>query len=120
MAAAVTTTRAEKYRMPVWTAPLAAAGIRIVHTPYYAPDCNAYAERFVRSIKEACLDRLIIFGEAHLRRALREFAAHYHEERNHQGLHDRLIAPAPTGPPTGTITCRPRLGGLLPYYHRAA
>jgi transposase InsO family protein len=50
---------------------LAAAGIRIVHTPYHAPDCNAYAERFVRSIKEECLDRLVILGEAHLRRAAR-------------------------------------------------
>jgi len=99
---------------------LATAGIRVVHTPYCAPDCNAYAERFVRSIKEECLDRLVILGEAQLRRALREFAAHYHEERNHQGLHDQLIAPAPMGPPTGMIRCRPRLGGLLRYYHRAA
>src|SRR5262252_7758831 len=89
-------------------------------TPYHAPDCSAYAERFVRSIKEECLDRVVILGEAHLRRALREFAAHYHQERNHQGIHDQLIAPAPTGPPDGTIRCRPRLGGLLHFYYRAA
>src|SRR5262245_53616383 len=99
---------------------LAAAGVRVVHTPYHAPNANAYAERFVRSIKEECLDRLVILGEAHLRRALREFATHYHQERNHQGLHDRLIAPASTGPPTAAIRCRPRLGGLLRYYYRAA
>jgi transposase InsO family protein len=99
---------------------LAAAGIRVVHTPYHAPDCNAYAERFVRSIKEECLDRVVIIGEAHLHRALREFAAHYHQERNHQGLHDQLITPIPTGPPDGAIRCRPRLGGLLHFYYRAA
>jgi transposase InsO family protein len=99
---------------------LAAAGVRVVHTPLRAPNANAFAERFVRSIKEECLDRLVILGEAHLRRALREFATHYHHERNHQGLHDQLIAPAPTGPPNGAIRCRPRLGGLLRYYYRAA
>src|SRR5262245_5761920 len=99
---------------------LAAAGVRVAHTPYHAPNANAYAERFVRSIKEECLDRLVILGEAHLRRALREFATHYHQERNHQGLHDRLIAPAPSGLPNGAIRCRPRLGGLLHYYYRAA
>src|SRR5262245_8609936 len=99
---------------------LAAAGLRVVQTPYHAPDCNAYAERFVRSIKEECLDRLVILGEAHLRQALGAFTTHYHQERNHQGLHDRLIAPAPMGPSGGTIRCRPRLGGLLRYYYRAA
>jgi transposase InsO family protein len=99
---------------------LAAAGIRVVRTPYHAPNANAYAERFVRSIKEECLDRLVILGEAHLRRALREFATHYHAERNHQGLHDKLIAPAPPGPPDGAIRCRSRLGGLLHHYFRAA
>ena len=98
---------------------LATAGIHVVQTPYRAPDCNAYAERFVRSIKEECLDRLVIRREAHLRRALREFTAHYHQERNHQGLHDRLIVPAPTGPSDGTVRCRPRLGGLLRFYYRA-
>jgi len=95
---------------------LAAAGIRVVQTPYHAPDCNAYAERFVRSIKEECVDRLVLLGEAHLRRAPPEFAAHYHYERNHQGLHNRLIVSAPTGPPNGAIRCCPRLGGLLRYY----
>jgi len=99
---------------------LAAAGLRVVQTPYHAPDCNAYAERFVRSIKEECLDRLVILGEAHLRQALGAFTTHYHQERNHQGLHDRLIALAPMGPSGGTIRCRPRLGGLLRYYYRAA
>jgi putative transposase len=99
---------------------LAAAGVRVVQTPYRAPNCNAYAERFVRSIKEECLDRCVFLGETHLRRTLAAFTAHYHEERNHQGLHDRLITRASTGPPDGVIRCRQRLGGLLRYYYRAA
>ena len=99
---------------------LGRGGIRVVSTPYCAPNCNAHAERFVRSIKDECLDRMVFLGEAHLRRTLAAFAAHYHTERNHQGIHDRLIIPAPTGPPTGAIRCRPRLGGLLRYYYRAA
>ena len=65
---------------------LADAGIRVVQTPFQAPNCNAYAERFVRSIKEECLNRVVVLGEAHLRRTLTAFAAHYHGERNHQGL----------------------------------
>ena len=65
------------------------AGIRVVQTPYQAPNANAYAERFVRSIKEECLDRLIPLGERHFRRAVAEFVAHYHRERNHQGLGQR-------------------------------
>jgi transposase InsO family protein len=99
---------------------LAAAGIRVIQTPYAAPNCNAHAERFVRSVKEECLNRLVIVGEAHLRRALVTFTEHYHRERNHQGLQDRLIMPDPTEPPLGPIRCRPRLGGLLRYYYRAA
>jgi transposase InsO family protein len=99
---------------------LAAAGVRVVLTPYRAPNCNAHAERFVRSIKEECLDRLVILGDAHLRRTLLAFTEHYHRERNHQGLQDRLITPDPTRSPRGRVRCRPRLGGLLRYYYRAA
>jgi putative transposase len=101
---------------------LADAGIRVVQTPFQAPNCNAHAERFVRSIKEECLDHVIILGDAHLRRMLTAFMAHYHQERNHQGLHDRLIAPAYLAPPVAhrLVRCRERLAGLLRYYHRAA
>jgi transposase InsO family protein len=99
---------------------LAVSGIRVVQTPYAALNCNAYAERFVQSVKEECLNRLVILGEAHLRRTLVAFTEHYHRERNHQGLQDRLIMPTPTEPPQGPIRCRPRLGGLLRYYYRAA
>src|SRR5215471_8925540 len=70
---------------------LAAAGVETVRLPPKSPNLNAFAERFVRSMKESCLDRLILVGEASLRRAVREFVAHYHEERNHQGLGNVLI-----------------------------
>jgi putative transposase len=99
---------------------LAAAGIRLVQTPYAAPNCNAYAERFVRSVKEGCLNRLVMLGEAHLRRTRVAFTEHSHRERNHQGLQDRLIMPMPAEPPHSPIRCRARLGGLLRYYYRAA
>ena len=90
-----------------------------MQTPYQAPNANAYAERFVRSIKEECLDRLIPLGERHFRRAVTEFVEHYHRERNHQGLDNALI----NGPPpisAGHVHRQPRLGGLLNYYRRAA
>jgi putative transposase len=98
---------------------LGEVGVRVVRTPYQAPNANAYAERFVRSIKEECLDRLIPLGEQHFRRAVTEFVAHYHRERNHQGLGNGLIEGAPTSRRHGRIWRRPRLGGLLNYYERA-
>jgi putative transposase len=96
------------------------AGVRIVLIPVRAPNANAYAERFVRSIREECLDRLILFGERRLFRALDEFVAHYHRERNHQGLGNELITPATAAAGGTRVRCRDRLGGLLRYYHRAA
>jgi putative transposase len=107
-----------------WSAPVRArlgeAGIRVVLTPYRAPNANAYAERFVRSIKEECLDRMIPFGERHLRRAVTEYVEHYHRERNHQGLDNTLINAGPHRPTGRRIRRWPRLGGLLNYYERAA
>ena len=99
---------------------LQGAGVRIVLTPVQAPNANAYAERFVRSIREECLDRLILFGERRRIRALDEFVAHYHRERNHQGLGNELITPATAAARGTRVRCRDRLGGLLRYYHRAA
>ena len=96
------------------------AGVRIVQTPVRAPNANAYAERFVRSMREECLDRLILFGERRLLRALDEFVAHYHGERNHQGLGNELISSGTHLAQGSHIRCRERLGGLLRYYHRAA
>jgi putative transposase len=95
------------------------AGVRVVRTPFQAPNCNAHAERFVRAIKEECLTRVILFGEQHLRRAINEFVAHYHRERNHQGISNELID-RPFSMPGGRIRRRQRLGGLFNYYYRAA
>ena len=84
-------------RDPLFTAEflsmLAEAGVKSVKLPPRSPNLNAYAERFVRSIKESCLERMILFGEGSLRKAIQEFVAHYHSERNHQGLGNRLIIP---------------------------
>jgi len=96
-------------------------GIRVVQTPFQAPNANAYAERFVRSIKHECLHRVIPFGERHLRRTIAEFVEHYHCERNHQGLENELIEGAPVPEDhVGRIRRRQRVGGLLNYYYRAA
>jgi transposase InsO family protein len=107
-----------------WSAPVRArleeAGIRVVQTPFQAPNANAYAERFVGSIKHECLNRVIPFGERHLRRTIAEYVEHYHRERNHQGLANELIEGALAVERVGPIRRRPRLGGLLNYYCRAA
>jgi putative transposase len=108
-----------------WSAPVRArlgeAGIRVVQTPFQAPNANAYAERFVRSIKQECLNRVIPLGERHLRRTMAEFVEHYHQERNHQGLENELIAGAVSPVEGGhRIRRHQRLGGLLNYYVRAA
>ena len=110
--------RDAKWSQPV-RARLQDAGIRVIRTPYRAPNANAHAERFVRSIKGECLNRLIPFGERHFRQAVAEFVAHYHGERNHQGLRNELIEGQPAAD-VGRIRRRQRLGGLLNYYARAA
>jgi len=96
------------------------ADIKVVLTPTRAPNANAYAERFVRSIKEECLDRIIPIGGRHFRRAVTEFVEHYHRERNHQGLRNALIVGWPPCGTAGLVRRRPRLGGLLNFYERAA
>jgi putative transposase len=98
----------------------AEAGIRVVLTPTRAPNANAYAERFVRSIKEECLDQMIPMGERHFRHALTEFVEHYHRERNHPGLDNRLIAGPPVLEITSRVRRRPRLGRILNFYEQAA
>ena len=100
---------------------LAAAGVTPVRLPARSPNLNAFAERFVRTIKESCVERLVLIGEGSLRRSVREFVDHYHHERNHQGLGNQLILPPATpGQPHGPIHCRQRLGGMLKYYYRPA
>jgi transposase InsO family protein len=97
------------------------AGTAPVRLPPRSPNLNAHLERFWRSLRAECLDRLGFFGEGMLRHAVREFVVHYHRERNHQGLGNRLIeAGSEVGWATGTVGCRERLGGLLRYYYRDA
>src|SRR5215472_12118579 len=90
--------------------------------PARSPNLNSYAERWVRSVKEECLSRLILFGESSLRRALQQYIVHYHEERNHQGKDNRILFPPQTEVrrKLGAVRCRERLGGLLKYYDREA
>ena len=100
---------------------LASYGIHCLRLPPRSPNLNAFAERWVRSVKEECLSKLILFGESSLRRALTEFVVHYHSERNHQGKGNSLLFPAPPGQsPRRSVRCRERLGGLLRYYSRVA
>jgi putative transposase len=112
-------------RDPLFTAEflktIADAGVESVKLPPRSPNLNAHAERFVRSIRESCLERLILFGEASLRTAIHDFVAHYHGERNHQGLANQLISPEPGHlGNSGQVQRRQRLGGMLNYYYRAA
>src|SRR5215831_15060581 len=101
---------------------LAAGGVQCTPIPARSPDLNAHAERWVRSIKEECLSKLILFGEKPLQRVVSNFLEHYHQERNHQGRGNLLLFPATVPEPDsrGAIRCRERLGGLLKYYSRAA
>jgi putative transposase len=97
-------------------------GIKVIHTPIRAPRANAYAERFVRTVRAECLDWLLILGRRHLETVLRIYTAHYNRERPHRGL--ALLSPHPTNadPPAshGEIKRPDRLGGLIHEYHRAA
>jgi putative transposase len=93
---------------------LAGAGVKSVKLPARSPNLNAYAERFVRSIQEGCLERMIFFGESSLRKGIQEFVLHYHRERNHQGLGNRLILPEENSSRSyGTVQQRQRLGGAV-------
>ena len=94
------------------------AGVEVVLTPRQAPNCNAFAERFVLSIKSECLGRMIVFGESSLRRAIREYLAYYHVERAHQGIGNVPITATAIG--EGDVQCQERLGGILKHYRLAA
>jgi putative transposase len=95
--------------------------VKTLAIPARSPNLNAYAERWVRSVKEECLSKLILFGERSLRRALTEYVAHFHTERNHQGKGNILLFPQLTRTlDEGPVRCRERLGGLLRYYHQEA
>jgi transposase InsO family protein len=100
---------------------LRAVDIEPVKLPARSPNLNAYAERFVKTIKTECLDHLILFGEKSLRYMITEYLAHYHAERNHQGIENVIPFPDKRLSATGQkITKSERLGGLLSFYHRKA
>ena len=97
------------------------AGTKPLALPPFSPNLNAYAERWIRGLREECLGRLILFGERSLRHVLTEYLVHHQRERPHQGLGNRVPFPAPgdrVGEMTGPIECRERLGGLLRFYFR--
>ncbi len=102
---------------------LGSAGIKSVMLPPKSPNLNAFAERWVKSIKQECVSGLIFFGEASLRRAIDQYMEHYHGERNHQSRGNVILMPVAgdqVGTADGPITCRERLGGLVRFYHRRA
>jgi transposase InsO family protein len=102
---------------------LTSGGIVPLVLPPRSPNLNAFAERWVRSIKSECLSKLILFGEGSLRQAVTEYLEHYHHERSHQGKGNLLLFPKATQDrpdPTSAVRCRERVGGLLKYYSRAA
>jgi putative transposase len=98
----------------------AAAGIEIVRTPYRAPKANALAERWIRSAREECRDRLLILGEEHLRRVMREFIEYYNRARPHQGIEQRCPTPIERGRKDGPVKCRDVLGGIIHDYYQDA
>jgi hypothetical protein len=100
---------------------IASGRVEPLALPARSPNLNAYAERWVRSVKQECLSKVILFGERSLRRALSEYVAHYHAERNHQGKDNVVLFPRDEQVRRGgLVQCRERLGGLLRYYHREA
>ncbi len=96
-------------------------GVKSLRLPPRSPNLNAHLERFFGSLKSECLSRMIFFGENMLRNAVGQFLLHFHQERNHQGLDNKIIEPAEqVGQDVGNIECRERLGGMLKYYYRHA
>jgi hypothetical protein len=92
---------------------LAREGLEVIRLPPRSPNLNAFAERFVRTIKEQCVDRMIFFCRSSLERALSQYTAHYHSERNHQGVGNRLLrSPTAFARRCGPVRCRERLGGM--------
>ncbi len=99
---------------------LKTADVDAIRLPAKSPNLNAFAERFVLSIKSECLNRMVFFSQTQLRHAIGEYVAHYHLERNHQGLGNRLLTQQLAANTDGEIVCHRRLGGMLRYYHRRA
>jgi transposase InsO family protein len=111
-------------RDPLYTAAfrdlLRSSGVTPLLLPARSPNLNAFAERFVGSVRLECLARIVPLGETHLRTVVHTFVDHYHKERPHQGLGNQIIAAKPTSVGPGRVQCRERLGGVLKFYYRAA
>src|SRR5262249_29696959 len=100
---------------------IASGRVEPLALPARSPNLNAYSERWVRSVKEECLSKVVLFGGRSLGRALSEYVEHFHAERNHQGKTNVLLFPRDTAVDReGPVQCRERLGGLLRYYHQEA
>ena len=108
---------------PAFDQIIESGNVRPIRLPAKSPNLNAFSERWVKSVKEECLGKLILFGESSLRRSLQAYDLHYHEERNHQGKGNTLLFPSQArrvGSDQGSVQCQERLGGLLKYYYRRA
>ena len=100
---------------------LGQAGVEAVRLPPRSPNLTPHIERFMHSVKDECLYRMIFFGKRSVQAAVVAFLAHYHQERNHQGLDNRLIELGEEADRiAGDVVCRERLGGMLRYYYRKA
>lgn len=98
------------------------SGVELVRLPARSPNLNAYAERFVRSIRSELVSKVVPLGEGHLRHLLKEYVAHYHHERPHQGVGNLVLMPRgqPPWEAKGKVRKRQRVGGILNFYERRA
>jgi len=96
------------------------AGMKVIRTPYQAPSANAYAERWVRTVREECLDKLLVVTERHLRQVMAEYVTHYNQSRPHQGIEEQTPIPFPTVQADGSVQRRKVLGGIIHEYFREA
>jgi len=94
-------------------------GMKVLRTPYQAPNANSIAERWIRGAREECLDHILIWNEAHLRRTLNDFVDYYNHARPHQGLEQQFPVPSTRPKTEGDITFRQVLGGIINDYYRA-
>jgi putative transposase len=95
-------------------------GIDVIPTPCQAPNANAYAERWIRSVREECLDRLLIIDQTHMRRVMREYIAFFNAARPYQGLDHQNPVPTMTHETSGPVRCHTTLGGIIHDYYRDA
>jgi putative transposase len=110
----------DKKFTPAFDTVFRAQGIDVIPTPYRAPNANAYAERWIRSVREECLDKLLIINQAHLRRVMREYVEFFNTARPHQGIDQQLPVPRINRETTGPVRCRKVLGGIIHDYYRDA